>query len=277
MLSENGEFCISSDMEDFPISGCPHYLKEAVVGVCISGSAVIQVFGNECKVGPEMVITLIPWQFVSIRDVSSDFQILFFRISLDMFTDSLSSLWRLTTEFIFYMRHHIASEPTEGNILRFRHFCELLYYWAKHAPKPCQRETIMQLLRVHFWNVYAVYVGDPEAKRAKYSRKEELAFKFMRLIIEEHSPDKDVSYYAAKLQISAKSLTNTIRSISGHSAREWIVYLMILEIKALLRQSSMDLKAIISHVNFTDQSSLSRFFRRYTGMSPSKYRKSIHF
>lgn len=271
------EFVISNDLVDFPISDCPHYLRDAVVAVCISGSAVIQIFDNEYCVKPEMVITLIPWQFVSIKEVSTDFQILFYRASLEMFTDCLSSLWRLTTEFFSYMRCHIASEPVDGNILRFRRFCDLLSYWARHSPVQCRRETIMQLLRVHFWNVYTMYVCDTEAKKVKYSRKEEVAFKFMCLVIEDHSPEKDVAYYAEKLQISPKSLTNLIRSISGHSARDWIVYLLILEIKALLRQSSMDLKSIISHVNFPDQSSLSRFFRRYTGMTPSKYRESIHF
>ncbi len=61
------------------------------------------------------------------------------------------------------------------------------------------------------------------------------------------------------------------------SARDWIVYFTIFEIKALLRESAMDLKTIVARVNFPDQSTLSRFFRRYTGMSPSRYRKNIHF
>lgn len=276
-LIEDEEFMVSTDMADFPISDCPHYLRVVIGAVCISGSAVIQIFDKECHIKPEMVVTLIPWQFVSIKEVSTDFKILFYRASLEMFTDSLSSLWRLTPEFFSYMRNHIASKPMEGNILRFMHFCDLLSYWNEHAPKPCRRESVMQLLRVHLWNVYAIYICDPNVKKVKYSRKEEVAFKFMRMIIEDHSPEMDVAYYAEKLNLSPKSLTNLIRSISGHSARDWIVYFLILEIKALLRQSSIDLKSIISYMDFPDQSSLSRFFRRYTGLTPSQYRKSIHF
>ena len=88
---------------------------------------------------------------------------------------------------------------------------------------------------------------------------------------------KDVAYFAQKLGISPKRLTNLIRSISGQSAREWIVYYTILEIKSLLRESSLDIKSIAARVNFPDQTTLSRYFRHYTGVTPSQYRKNIYF
>lgn len=274
----NNEFGIFTDIADLPLSEYPSYLNVGIGGVCVSGTASIQVFSTKCRIVPDMVVTLLPWQFVSIKEVSDDFRMTFFKVSQEMFTDSLSSLWRLTPEFFFYMSKHFAPEPLEGNIRRFVNYCDLLVYRMEHVPQNCRRESIMQLLRVYYWDVYAVYVNDPLAeKNLNYTRKEELAFRFMRLIIEGHSPNMNVAYYAEKLGVSPKYLTNLMRSISDHSARDWIVYYTIIEIKALLRESSMDLKTIVSRVNFPDQSSLSRFFRHYTGMSPSQYRKSIHF
>ena len=99
----------------------------------------------------------------------------------------------------------------------------------------------------------------------------------MRTVVEEHSPNRDVAYFTERLGITPKYLTNLMNEISGQSARDWIVCFTIFEIKALLRESAMDLKTIVARVNFPDQSTLSRFFRRYTGMSPSRYRKNIHF
>ncbi|WP_294142480.1 helix-turn-helix domain-containing protein [uncultured Sanguibacteroides sp.] len=271
------EFGIYTNLADLPLSECPAYLKESIGAICISGTISIQVFDTKFKIVPGMVVTLLPWQLVSIKEVSKDFQIMFFRISLTMFTDSLSSLWRLRPGFFFYMRKHIASKPETDNIQRFINYCDLLTYWAENAPQNCRRETIMQLLRVYYWTVYAIYINDPTEKNTKYTRKEEYAFQFMRLIIEEHSPSMDVVHYADKLGISPKYLTNIIKSFSGQSAHDWIVYYTLLEIKALLRESSMDLKSIAARVNFPDQSTLSRFFRHYTGMTPSKYREKIHF
>lgn len=274
---KNEEFRICTSFADFPVSESPAYLQESVGAICISGTIYIQVFDTKFKIVPGMVVTLLPWQLVSIKEASKDFQIMFFRVSLTMFTDSLSSLWRLRPGFFFYMRKHIASEPDINHIQRFINYCDLLTYWAQNAPQNCRLETIMQLLRVYYWTVYANYINDPTEKNTKYTHKEEYAFQFMRLIIEEHSPNMDVIHYAWKLGISPKYLTNIIRSFSGQSAHDWIVHYTLLEIKALLRESSMDLKSIAIRVNFPDQSTLSRFFRRYTGMTPSKYRKNIHF
>lgn len=270
------EFRISSSLDDLPLSECPAYLNESIQGVCRSGTATIVVFTTKFRVAVGTGFVLIPWQLVSLKEVSDDFAVDFFRVSAEMFTDCLSTLWRLTPDFFFYMCKHVASQPDAEHIRRFGNYCQMLSFWEKNSPPACRRETVMQLLRFSYWTVYTLYIADPNANKGKYSRKEELAFRFMRLIVEEHAPSLDVAHYAAKLGVTSKYLTNQMKSISGRSARDWIVYFQILEIKSLLREASIDLKSVASRANFPDQSTLSRFFRHYTGMTPSQYRERIH-
>lgn len=274
---DGSEFGICTELSDFPVSGCPAYMTGAVGGVCVSGSATLTAFNVKFRIRPDMIIILLPWQLVSIHEVSDDFGLSFFKMSEEMFTDSLSSLWRQTPEFFFYMSKHIAFEPLEGTVRRFANYCDLLQYRAVNVPEVCRRESIMQLLRVFFWDCYTSYIINPGLHNTKchYTLKEELAYRFLRMILEDHSPDKDVAYYAGKLGVSAKYLTTVMRSLSGHSAREWIVRYMLLEIKSLLRESSMDLKVIAARTRFPDQSTMSRFFKHYTGIAPSVYRKNI--
>lgn len=273
------EFSIHTELTDLPLSECPVYLEEVIGGVCISGSAVLTVFNTRFTILPGMVILMLPWQLVSIREVSGDFSLTFYRASEEMFTDSLSSLWRITPDFFFFISKHIASEAAPDNIKRFLNYCDLLEYRTKFVQEACRRESIMQLLRVFFWDRYTFYISESNSRGHKfnYTRKEEFAYRFLRMLLEDHSPDKDVAYYAEKLGVSPKYLTSLIRSISGHSARDWIVRYMLIEIKSLLRESSMDLKSIAARLHFPDQSTLSRFFRHYTGMTPSIYRKKIFF
>ena len=222
---------------------------------------------------------MLPWQLVSIREVCGDFRLTFYRASEELFTDSLSSLWRITPDFFFFISKHIASEAAPENIKRFLNYCDLLEYRTKFVQEACRRESIMQLLRVFFWDRYTFYISESTLRGHKfnYTHKEEFAYRFLRMLLEDHSPDKDVAYYANNLGISPKYLTSLVRSISGHSARDWIVRFMLIEIKSLLRDSSMDLKSIAARLQFPDQSTLSRFFRHYTGMTPSVYRKKIFF
>ena len=221
-LLEPGEFGIYTQSDELPVSDCPVYLMEGVGGICLSGTATVQVFSHRFRIVRGMVLALFPWQLISIKEVSDDFGIRFFRISHDMFTDTLSSLWRARPGFFFYMRTHIASEPREEYVGRFLNFCDLLAYRAENAPVICRRESVMQLLRVFYWDVYTIYLNDPQAEKTAYTHKEELAFRFMRTVVEEHSPNRDVAYFAERLGITPKYLTNLKNELCGQSARDWI-------------------------------------------------------
>jgi AraC-like DNA-binding protein len=65
-----------------------------------------------------------------------------------------------------------------------------------------------------------------------------------------------------------------IKEVSGKSAKDWIVEYIVLEIKALLKNTNMNIQEIAVKTNFANQSSLGRFFRKHTGMSLSQYRMS---
>lgn len=117
----------------------------------------------------------------------------------------------------------------------------------------------------------------PVVVKAEYywdTRKEELANKFFGLIMKHFKENKDVAFYADKLCITSKYLTMVIKETSGKSAKDWIVEYIILEIKALLKNTSLNIQEIAIKTNFANQSSLGRFFRKHTGMSLSQYRMS---
>ena len=167
-------FGIYTDIADLPMTGCPSYIEEGIGGVCESGTATIVVFDVPFQIVPNVVITLMPWQLVFIKEISEDFRITFFKISKDMFSETLSTLWRSASGFLLYMRKHIVSTPDGELIGRFLAYCNLLVYRMKHTPQNCRQESIMQLLRVYFWDVYTVYINDPQAEKClKFTRKDE--------------------------------------------------------------------------------------------------------
>ena len=84
-LLEPGEFGIYTQSDELPVSDCPVYLMEGVGGICLSGTATVQVFSHRFRIVRGMVLALFPWQLISIKEVSDDFGIRFFRISHDMF------------------------------------------------------------------------------------------------------------------------------------------------------------------------------------------------
>lgn len=64
-----------------------------------------------------------------------------------------------------------------------------------------------------------------------------------------------------------------VKEVSGMSAKDWITEYILQEIKFLLKNSSLNVQEIAIRTHFSNQTSLGRFFRQHTGLSPSDYRK----
>lgn len=89
----------------------------------------------------------------------------------------------------------------------------------------------------------------------------------------DYRTEREVSYYASKLCVTPKYLSEICKNISGFSALWWINRYTILDIIRQLRDRSKTLSDIADQFNFSSPSYFSRYTQRYLGESPSDFRK----
>lgn len=268
---------VYNDISSLPANSKPAYIGEGFAALCTGGSAVVEVFSESCRISKNDLIVILPLQLVSIRNVSEDFSITFFKVSKDMFMEIMSGICLMTPDFFFYMRKHFRYRLQKGEAERFLHFCGLIDFRVSGKKMIYRKESTMHLLRVFYWDFYVYFKEDAEGRKSfRFTHKEKIAFKFAMLIIEHHKTSREVAFYADKLCISPKYLTMIMQDVNGQSARDCIAEYVVVEMKALLRNAELDIKDLVRKTGFPNQSTLSSFFRRHTGMSPSEYRDSIH-
>lgn len=107
------------------------------------------------------------------------------------------------------------------------------------------------------------------------SRRQELVFKFNGLVDENFKKERSVKYYAGKLAITPKYLTELVHEATGRSAGQLIDEKLIYELKFLLNNLELSIAQIAEKLNFSDQSVLGKFFKRQTGLSPLQYRHTL--
>lgn len=96
------------------------------------------------------------------------------------------------------------------------------------------------------------------------------------LLIEEHFNQKHLpKEYAALLYITPNYLNEVCVTYTGHSAGEHIRKRILLEAKRLLVNSSLTINEIAWLLNFENHSYFSRFFKKYTSITPEAFRKQI--
>lgn len=96
---------------------------------------------------------------------------------------------------------------------------------------------------------------------------------FKQLIEEKYSSWHKVNDYASEIHITPKHLSQTIKNITGKSAKEFIQDRLLLEAKRLLLHTDMSVKEVGYALGFEEPLHFSGFFKKRGKISPSKFRK----
>ncbi|MDR1880557.1 MAG: helix-turn-helix transcriptional regulator [Tannerellaceae bacterium] len=105
------------------------------------------------------------------------------------------------------------------------------------------------------------------------SRKEELLNSFLQLLFEHAKEQHLVSFYADKLFITPQYLSLILKELTGKPANSWIDDALIIEAKVLLKMPDTTIQQVSNQLNFSDQSTFGKFFKKHLGISPTEYRK----
>lgn len=136
-----------------------------------------------------------------------------------------------------------------------------------------RREVVLSMLKTliyelgnEIWNVQRI-------NEKKNTRAESIFANFIGLVEKNFRVERRVGWYAEKLCITPKYLSETVKLVSKKTPNDWIDSYVTLEIRVLLKNSSKSIKEIASDLNFPTQSFLGKYFKEHVGLSPSQYRK----
>lgn len=88
----------------------------------------------------------------------------------------------------------------------------------------------------------------------------------------EYRKNREVAWYADKLCITPKYLSQVTKEVSGFSANYWINRFTILDISRLLHDKSLTFVSISDMFGFSSPAYFCRYVQRYLGNNPSEYR-----
>lgn len=135
-------------------------------------------------------------------------------------------------------------------------------------------QVVHHLFLAFLYELGSIFQRNNSGKRIQLTRKEDISMCFIKLLADSFREERSVLFYAKKLYVTPRYLTQTVKETTGQTAGEIIDEMVIMEAKALLNNVSLSIAQVAESLYFSDQFFFSKYFKRHTGLTPSEYRKS---
>ncbi|HEY5825447.1 MAG TPA: helix-turn-helix transcriptional regulator [Cyclobacteriaceae bacterium] len=129
-----------------------------------------------------------------------------------------------------------------------------------------------------FLKIFMIYVGrefKATVREVDKEKGEVIVNRFLQLLKDRISSMKQVADYAAELKVTPNYLNIVIKKATGYNASQHIQQFIIMEAKRQATCSGMRMKEIADYLGFADHAHFSKFFKNYSGINFTHFRKAI--
>lgn len=215
------------------------------------------------------------WYF-QCREASPDFTLSFLVMTPEVWLETAAPFGH---SFFSFLRRY---PYTDGRLVT-EEYRQELHAVIRTAERICQNKRHsfrLQIFRNITQNILFDFYERMKSRligrnAANTTRQEKLFEDFIHLVSRNCTECRDVTSYADKLCITTRYLSSIVRNMTGFHPKDIINVHCVQEIKMLLSTTDRNIQELAYMLHFPDQSYFARYFRRYSGMSPEEYRKSV--
>lgn len=269
----NDDLIVTNNIEHVEQFKYPCRINAITILVCMAGEIKCIINLKEYHVKANGILVNFPENIIQIED-ASDF---------DGYAVLISSTYLeklhidIKQKLDSYM--NLKEQPLTYVSLDKVSYLRYYYYLIKGNTEisRLESESIMSGLIVSFIftiiSIINIYQKHDEKLTVVKSSVQQYFKKFMSLLSVYHSQERSISFYAGKMNLTCNYLSSIVKEYSGKTASHWISEYVILEAKALLKFSGLNVQQVAYQLNFPSQSMFGKYFKKRTGYSPKGYMK----
>ncbi|BCS85474.1 MULTISPECIES: helix-turn-helix domain-containing protein [Prevotella] len=267
------DLLLIDSLADLPFPDEPKRMGCLLIALCTKGEARYTVDTVEYFVHPNDMLIVSPGQVANNYLLSPDCDGIGILASDKFFREIISNIHELSSLFLFSKNNPVCGLHNDESEMLQKYY-RLLKEKVDLQDHHFRVETVKSLLQTVIYDISNTIYRIQNNDSRKRTRGENIFFDYINLVEHNFRNERRVSWYAKQLNITAKYLSETVKSISHRTPNEWIDYYVTLEIRVLLKNTSKSIKEISLILNFPNQSFLGKYFKEHVGMSPTQYRRS---
>lgn len=264
-LSKNG-FLADQYLKNF---NTPHYIEELTLIIIRKGNARLKINLDEISISENNIVILMPNYILEMLQYDEDLT-----ADILLFNYDVISELPLTKEFA-NINELINTNPTVSlEITELQELYALYSLLAYHCERSgtLQNEISSNILYALCYLIFQFYQEHLTSENTSTKSTDVIYKKFFSLLFLHYKKERGIQFYAESLNITSKYFSKIIKQISKKNASDIIDEMVIMGIKASLKCTDQTVLQISEEFNFPNPSFFGTYFKKRTGLTPSKYR-----
>lgn len=265
----DGQLFIVEDLKD--ISNSSIKVENYMLLWCLNGKGTLETNGKVYSISKNSLLICTPDVILEHGMVSYDFE---FK-SIGMSPQLMKHL-SITAGYNWDMRRTIEDRPvfhlSDDEIVVLNTHYNLLFSKLNRDVKH-KRDILNTFLQTFLFELYDILDNFISVSPPRFTSSEYLFKEFMDLVMAFHHKERNVTFYANRLNVTSKYLSIVCKRVSGSTAFDIINSYTIKDIKYMLTETRKTIKEISNELNFDNMSFFGKYVKRYLGMSPKHYRE----
>lgn len=245
-------------------------LKAGIFALCVSGTLKASINLKEYTLQPGDLVTLIPGSIIQFCEETDAVQLSFIGFS-SSFMEGVN-LIQSTTDNVTTIYEHPVLPLDIKKTQQLNDFLKLLERIVMEEGK-INPEIVKHILQGLMIGIGDLYRGKQWPNQT-LTRSDEIQKKFLGLVMKHYTSNRQTSFYASHLSISPQHLCMIVKQKTGRSVSDIIADMVIMDAKSQLKSTDLTIQEISYSLNFPNVSFFGKYFKRYVGVSPQKFRNS---
>ena len=245
-------------------------LKAGIFALCVSGTLKASINLKEYTLHPGDLVTLIPGSIIQFCEETDAVQLSFIGFS-SSFMEGVN-LIQSTTDNVTTIYEHPVLPLDIKKTQQLNDFLKLLERIVMEEGKT-NPEIVKHTLQGLMIGIGDLYRGKQWPNQT-LTRSDEIQKKFLGLVMKHYTSNRQTSFYASHLSISPQHLCMIVKQKTGRSVSDIIADMVIMDAKSQLKSTDLTIQEISYSLNFPNVSFFGKYFKRYVGVSPQKFRNS---
>lgn len=243
-----------------------------ILALCCKGMASYTLDTRKINVKAGDMLFISNRHIMDNYETSSDFECLSIIVSTPFYHGFVQNVKNVSTTLLFSMKNPVVP-LLPGEIASFTNYYQYIRKKMEDKKHHCRKDLVKALLLAMFYDMSNVIWRVERSTSGGNLRAETIFTKFIQLLEKNFRVERRVGWYAKQLNITPKYLSETIKKASKQTPNDWIDSYVMLELRVMLANSTLNIKEITKAMNFANQSFLGKYFKEHMGISPSEFRK----